>query len=78
MTWQVRYTWEPLDGTPHPKLTYGDSLSQESAIGQARAAIARQKNSQHLRLVEVHVRPISSNDWTKVEESAPIEIAASG
>lgn len=75
LVWQVRYRWEPLDSVPHPQLTYGEAISEEAATGQALAAIARQKDDPYLRLVEVHTRPISSSDWTKVEEPAPIESA---
>lgn len=78
MSWQVRYTWEPLDGRRHPRFTYGDARNEHAAAGQAVAAIKRQKNDPYLRLVEVHTRPISTNDWTKVEEPAPAESSSSG
>lgn len=73
VSWQVRYTWEPLDSTPHPRLTYGEARDEDAATGQALSAIARQRNSHYLRLVEVHIRPVNSNDWTKVQEPAQPE-----
>lgn len=67
LQWQVRFTWEPLNGVPHPKYTYSSVQSESRAIDSATTAIDRMDGNAQLRLVEVHWRHISSNDWRKVE-----------
>jgi len=67
LNYQVRYTWECGPGVVHPKFTYEATASEDRSIHQAVAAIDRMDRSQDLRLVEVHWRHISSNDWVKVE-----------
>jgi hypothetical protein len=67
MKFQVRFTWESLDGKPHPKFSYQPAETESRAIDVAVAAVDRMKGNQHLRLVEVHWRHISSSNWRLVE-----------
>jgi hypothetical protein len=63
----VRFTWEPLDGKPHPKFSYQPAESEDRAIDVAVAAIDRMAGNEHLRLVAAHWRHIGSNNWRLVE-----------
>jgi hypothetical protein len=65
--WQVRYTWESLNDTPHPKFTYDKVASETAAINTAVEAIDRMDGNPYLRLVEVHWRHVGEQQWTKVE-----------
>lgn len=67
LAWQVRFTWESLNGVPHPKFTYQDAWSEDRAIDVAVQAIDRMEANPSLRLVAVHWRHISSSQWVKVE-----------
>ena len=67
LSWQVRYTWESLNDTPHPKFTYDSTDSEDHAIDRAVAAIDRMQGNNQLRLVEVHRRHVSDREWTRVE-----------
>lgn len=65
--WQLRFTWEPLNGCPHPQFTYDAVDSEDHAIDKAVEAIDRMAHNTELRLVEVHRRHISNSEWTRVE-----------
>lgn len=65
--WQLRFTWEPLNGHPHPKFTYDAVESEDRAIDKAVAAIDKMAGNAELRLVEVHRRHVSNSEWTRVE-----------
>jgi len=67
LSFQVRFTWESLDGTPHPKFSYQPAESESRAVDVAVAAIDRMEGNLHLRLVAVHWRHVSSSEWRKVE-----------
>jgi hypothetical protein len=67
LVWQVRYTWEPLNGMSHPRFTYQAVHSEDRAIDVAVRAVDRMEGNAELRLVEVHRRHISSSQWQKVE-----------
>lgn len=65
--WQIRYTWEPLDGVPHARFTYSQAESEDRAIDIAVVEIDRMEGNPSLRLVEVHRRHVGSKLWCKVE-----------
>lgn len=67
LSFQVRFTWESLNGVPHPKFSYQPAGSESRAIDVAVTAIDRMAGNGSLRLVEVHWRHIGSNEWQKVE-----------
>jgi hypothetical protein len=67
LAWQIRFTWESLNGVPHPRFSYGEAWSEDRAIDVAVQAIDRMAGNPSLRLVAVHWRHISSDRWTKVE-----------
>lgn len=67
LVYQVRFTWESLNGVPHPKFTYQPAESEDRAIDVAVAAIDRMSGNTSLRLVEVHWRHIGSQSWTPVQ-----------
>lgn len=65
--YEVRYTWESLTTTPHPRFTFERFRSESAAIDAAVAATERMEGSTALLLVAVHWRHIESVGWTKVE-----------
>jgi len=65
--WQVRFTWESLNGVPHPRFTYSSADSEDQAIDVAVEAIDRMAGNPSLRLVEVHWRHVNSDEWTRAE-----------
>lgn len=67
LSYQVRFTWESLNGVPHPKFSYSSVESESRAIDVAVAAIDRMSGNTSLRLVAVHWRDISSSTWCRVE-----------
>lgn len=67
LPWQLRFTWEPLNGHPHPKFTYDAADSEDRAVDKAVTAIDRMAGNAELRLVEVHRRHVSNTNWTRVE-----------
>jgi hypothetical protein len=67
LSWQLRFTWEPLNSHPHPKFTYDAVDTEDRAIDKAVAAIDRMAGNKELRLVEVHWRHVGSDVWRRVE-----------
>ena len=67
LQYQVRFTWESLNGVPHPKFSYSSVESETRAIDVAVTAIDRMAGNASLRLVEVHWRHVESQHWTPVE-----------
>lgn len=67
LVYQVRFTWESLNGVPHPKFTYSSVESEDRAIDVAVAAIDRMESNSSLRLVEVHWRHVSDAAWRRIE-----------
>jgi hypothetical protein len=67
LRYQVRFTWESLNGVPHPRFTYQPAESETRAIDVAVAAVDRMAGNISLRLVEVHWRHIGSQQWTSVQ-----------
>ncbi len=67
LRYQVRFTWESLNGVPHPRFTYQPAESETRAIDVAVAAIDRMNGNASLCLVEVHWRHIGSQRWTPIE-----------
>lgn len=65
--YEVRYTWESLTTTPHPRHTFERFHSESAAIDAAVAAMERMEGNAELRLVTVHWRHIESVEWTRVE-----------
>jgi hypothetical protein len=65
--YEVRYTWESLTTTPHPRFTSERFRSETTAIDAAVAAVERMEGNTELRLVAVHWRHVDSVEWAKVE-----------
>ena len=67
LDYQVRFTWQSLNGVPHPKFSYSVCSSEDRAIDTAITAIDRMEGNTSLRLVAVHWRHVGEQDWTPVE-----------
>ena len=67
LLWQLRYTWECAKGITHPRYTYSRCVSEDRAINEAVSALDRMGTNPTLRLVEVHRKHLSAEQWIKVE-----------